>query len=203
MLARIPTDGGKRVLPQFVQTGMAPATSRGGGYDFLHVSVDDHSRYAYVEALPNEQGAATAAFLERTPTHFASLGAPTQRILTDNGRSYISRAFHQVATEWDIRLKRTRPYRPQTNGKAEAFIKILQREWAYARPHPSNQERLALLPTFLKYYNHDRSHGGIGGATPASRLYTMSLGSTARASALQAPKEMHCPKAVFAGMRGN
>ncbi len=169
-LARIPTGGGKRILPQFVQTGIAPATSRRGGYDFLHVAVDDHSRYAYVEALPNERGATTADFLERALTHFASLGVTAQRILTDNGGNYVSRVFQQVATKQGVRLKRTRPFRPQTNGKAEAFIKILQHEWAYARPYLSNAERLDLLPTFLTYYNRVRPHGGIGGATPSSRL---------------------------------
>ena len=94
-------------------------------------------------------------------------GVAVERILTDNGNNYTSRAFRETAADHGIRLKRTRPYRPQTNGKAEAFNKILQAEW---RPYESNSERLAALPGFLGRYNRRRPHGGIGGATPASRL---------------------------------
>ena len=169
-LSRIPPGGGKRFSPQFLQTGMGPSSRRGLGYDYLHVAIDDHSRYAYGEALPDEKGNTTAAFLERALAYFAQRGVQIQRILTDNGRGYISRAFQNVALAHDIKLKRTRPYRPQTNGKAEAFIKILQTEWAYVRPYLSNAERLDLLPAFFTYYNHGRPHGGIGGATPSSRL---------------------------------
>ena len=102
-----------------------------------------------------------------------------ERILTDNGACYVSRSFTRTAAARNIRLKRTRPFRPQTNGKAEAFNKIMQAEWAYQRPYYSNDERLDALPGFLAYYNHQRPHGGIRGATPASRLSTTSLGTTA------------------------
>jgi len=170
-LGRIPPGGGKRLLPGVAETGGAgPQPHRRQGNDFLHVAVDDHSRYAYVEALPDERGGTTAAFLERALTHFLQRRVPVQRILTDNGKNYTSRAVRQVAETWGARLKRTRPYRPQTNGKAEAFNKILQAEWAYLRPYRSNQERLDALPSFLIYYNAYRPHGGIGGRTPASRL---------------------------------
>ncbi len=117
-----------------------------------------------------QRAASAAAFLERVLAHFAQRGIHSQRLLTDNGRCYISRVFQQVAATHGISLKRTRPYRPQTNGKAEAFIKILQAEWAYSRPYDSNSQRLDLLPTFLGYYNHQRPHGGIGGLVPTSRL---------------------------------
>jgi transposase InsO family protein len=120
--------------------------------------------------LPNERGGTTAAFLERALAHFTQQGVRVQRVLTDNGSGYVSRAFAQAASAGNVRLKRTRPYRPQTNGKAEAFNKILQNEWAYQRPYHSNQERLDELSAFLRYYNEHRPHGGIGGATPASRL---------------------------------
>ena len=99
-------------------------------------------------------------------------------MLTDNGGNYLSGAFRETAAARGVGLRRTRPYRPQTNGKAEAFIKILQAEWAYRRRYDSNRERLDALPAFLREYNHDRPHGGIGGAVPASRLSTTSLGST-------------------------
>ena len=134
------------------------------------MAVDDHSRYAYVEALPDERGATAAAFLVRALAHFGRQGIVVERILTDNGACYVSRIFTDTAAARNIRLKRTRPFRPQTNGKAEAFNKILQAEWAYLRPYYSNRERLDALPRFLAYYNHRRPHGGIGGATPTSRL---------------------------------
>ena len=135
------------------------------------MAVDDHSRSAYVEARADERGATAAGFLQRALAHF-------ERILTDNGACSVSRTFASTAAARGVRLKRTRPFRPQTNGKAEAFIKILQAEWAYQRPYHSNRERLDALPVFLVYYNQYRPHGGIGGATPASRLSTMSLGTT-------------------------
>ena len=111
-----------------------------------------------------------AAFLVRALAHFERQGFTVERVLTDNGACYVSRIFTSTAAARNLRLKRTRPFRPQTNGKAEAFNKILQAEWAYQRPYSSNRERLEALPGFLTYYNHRRPHGGIGGTTPASRL---------------------------------
>lgn len=169
-LGRIPLGGGKRFAPGFSETGAGPHSKRSLGMDYLHVAVDDHSRYAYVEPLPDERGTTTAAFLSRALVHFDRHGVRVERILTDNGKNYTSQVFRQVAAAQDITLKRTRPYRPQTNGKAEAFNKILQNEWAYLRPYASNLERLNALPLFLAYSNHSRPHGGINGATPASRL---------------------------------
>ena len=170
-LGRIPQGGGKRILPGFAETRSGPRHSPRLGFDFLHVAVDDHSRSAYVEARADERGATAAGFLQRALAHF-------ERILTDNGACSVSRTFASTAAARGVRLKRTRPFRPQTNGKAEAFIKTLQAEWAYQRPYHSNRERLDALPGFLMYYNQHRPHGGIGGATPASRLSTMSLGTT-------------------------
>ena len=162
-LGRIPPGGGKRFAPGFAETHSGPQPVRGWGLDYVHVAVDDHSRYAYAEALPDERGVTAAAFLERTLAHFEACGVAVERILTDNGKNYISRAFRETAAAYGIRLKRTRPYRPQTNGKAEAFNKILQAEWAYRRPYESNSERLDALPGFLGRYNRRRPHGGIGG----------------------------------------
>ena len=164
-LGRIPEGGGHRVH------GRSAATPRTRGLDYLHVAVDDHSRYAYVEALPDERGPSCAAFLERALAHFGRRGVRVRRVLTDNAKNYTSaRVFQAAAERADVRLLRTRPYRPQTNGKAERFIRILQDEWAYARPYRSNEERLRELPRWLHRYNARRPHGGIDGAVPASRL---------------------------------
>ena len=132
-------------------------------------TLDDYSRYAYVKSLPDERGATAAAFLVRALAHFEHEGIAVERILTDNGACCVSRLFTDTAGARNIRLKRTRPFRPQANGKAEAFNKILQAEWAYQRPFYSNRERLDTLPGFLAYYNRRHPHG-IGEATPASRL---------------------------------
>ena len=165
-LGRIPDGGGHRVH------GRASTTprERGAGYDFLHVAVDDHSRYAHVEALPDERGATSAAFLERALTALSRRGADVRAVLTDNARAYDSRAFRAVADAHAVSLERTQPDRPQTNGKAERFIRILQDERAYARSYRSNADRLRELPRWLYRYNYRRPHGGINGAVPTSRL---------------------------------
>jgi len=169
-LGRIPDGGGKRFDPGFRETGAGRHLGRGLGHDFVHVAVDDYSRYAYAEALPDERGETTAAFLERALAAFQARRVRVERILTDNGKNYCSHAFGDVATTHGIQLKRTRPYRPQTNGKAEAFNKTLQREWAYVRLYRSNAERLAALPIFLEEYNGDRPHTALGGRPPLSRI---------------------------------
>ena len=167
-LGRIPFGGGKRFAPGFAETQSGPSKGRSIGTDFLHVAVDDHSRYAYVESLPNERGITAAGFLDRVVRHFHRQGARITRVLTDNCSCYRSRDFRDVAATYGIRLKRTRPYRPQTNGKAEAFIKTLQREWAYRRIYTSNQERLDTLQPFIHKYHHDRPHSSLGILPPAS-----------------------------------
>lgn len=149
-LGRIPQGGGKRFDSGFAETG-AGRHRRGPkrGHDYIHVAVDDHSRFAYVECLPDEKAGTTAGFLERMLHAMAERGIAVERVLTDNAKCYTSGAFRAVADRAAVRLRRTRPYRPQTNGKAEAFIKTLQREWAYCRPYTSNQERTdALLPSW-------------------------------------------------------
>lgn len=136
----------------------------------MHVAVDDHSRYAYAEALPDEKGTTAADFLVRASLAFAQVGIAVERVITDNGGCYRSHAFSEAAAALAVQLKRTRPFRPQTNGKAEAFNKTLQREWAYRRPYYSNAERLDALPNFLQDYNYARPHTSIGNKPPASRL---------------------------------
>jgi transposase InsO family protein len=169
-LARIPDGGGKRLDPNWKETGAARRTSHGGGYDYLHVAIDDHSRFAYAEALPDQKGPTAADFLVRASLAFAEVGIRVERVLTDNGGCYQSHAFATTAAMLEVQLKRTRPFRPQTNGKAEAFNKTLQREWAYRRPYHSNSERLTALPLFLQDYNYARPHTSIGNQPPASRL---------------------------------
>ena len=165
-LGRIPDGGGHRVHGRTTGT----PRGRGAGHDFLHVAIDDHSRYAYVEALPDERGLTCAAFLDRALAALKRHDVTVRRVLTDNARAYGSHAFRAVADAHGLTLKLTRPYRPQTNGKAERFIRTLQDEWAYARSYRSNDQRLHELPRWLYRYNHRRPHGGIDGATPASRL---------------------------------
>ena len=170
-LGRIPDGGGKRFAPGFAETRSGPHSRRSLGLEYLHVAVDDHSRYAYVAVLPDERAASCAAFLEQALAAFSRRGVRVRGVLTDNAKAYtVARSFRDAAATAGVRLSHTRPYRPQTNGKAERFIQILQDEWAYARPYRSNAERLHQLPRWLYRYNHRRPHGGVGGAVPASRL---------------------------------
>jgi len=119
---------------------------------------------------PSEKGPTTAGFLTRTILAFAEAGISVERVLTDNGGNYRSTVFQKTSSALGIGLRRTRPYRPQTNGKAEAFNKTLQLEWAFRRLYPSNTERLAALAPFVKDYNYARPHTSIGNQPPASRL---------------------------------
>lgn len=170
-LGRIPEGGGKRFDAGFQETGAGkhrPGPKR--GHDYIHVAVDDHSRFVYAEALADEKAGTTAGFLERMIFALAERGIAVERVLTDNAKCYSSRLFVEVASHYGVQLRRTRPFRPQTNGKAEAFIKTLQREWAYRRPYTSNPERLEALETFLVDYNYLRPHTAIGNQPPATRL---------------------------------
>jgi transposase InsO family protein len=162
-LGRIGAGGGKRF-------GGPKDRYRGIGWNVCHVAVDDATRLAYAEELADERGETAAAFLERALGFFESHGVGVQRLLTDNGSPYLSQAFRDVAIAQGLLHLRTRPYRPQTNGKAEAFVKTLQNGWAYRRPYDSSAERSAALPGFLAYYNGYRPHGGLDGDTPLGRL---------------------------------
>ena len=165
-LGRIPEGGGWRIHGR----SNRPSRKRGLGYDFLHVAVDDHSRVAYVEALDDEQGVTCAGFIGRAVAWFASHDVTVERVMTDNALNYRrARSFQQVLTDAGIRHVRTRPYRPQTNGKAERFNQTLLREWAYDQPYDSNQQRLDSLPRWLHDYNWHRLHTEVDGP-PATRL---------------------------------
>jgi transposase InsO family protein len=146
----------------------------GAGYEYLHVCVDDYSRVAYVELLPDERGATAAAFLERAVKRFASHGVTIERVLTDNGAGYLSHHFRERCQRLQITHSRTRPRRPQTNGKAERFIQTLLREWAYARLYTTSTERASTLPTWINHYNYRRPHGSLSHQPPATRLNNVS-----------------------------
>jgi transposase InsO family protein len=142
----------------------------GAGYEYLHVCVDDYSRLAYTELLPDERGTTVAAFLHRATSSFAARGITIKRVLTDNGSGYLSHAFAERCTQLQIKHSRTRPRRPQTNGKAERFIQTILREWAYARLYSSSDERASTLPTWINHYTYRRPHGSLSHQPPATRL---------------------------------
>lgn len=162
-LGRIGPGGGKRFGKN--------RSPRKLGWEYVHVAIDDHSRLAYAETCADEQAATTVAFTQRAIDFFAGAGIEVKRILTDNGAAYRSRAFADLLAGQGISMRKTRPYRPQTNGKAEAFVKIVTNEWAYARAYQNTEERTERLGPFLKYYNLYRPHGGIGGQRPISRVH--------------------------------
>jgi len=144
--------------------------NRGAGWEFVHVAVDDCTRLAYVEVLPDERGITTVEYLRRAHRWFAQHGVGVQRIMSDNGPNYHSRVMAAVCTELKIRHLFTQPYRPRTNGKAERFIQSLLREWAYAASYPTSAHRLRALPVWINCYNKQRPHGTLGHRPPASRL---------------------------------
>ncbi len=163
-LGRIPDGGGWRIHGRAAR----PHYKRGVGYSFLHTALDDHSRLAYSELLADERKETAAAFWTRAHAYFASCGITVRRVLTDNGACYRSVAFRDALA--GIVHKRTRPYRPATNGKVERFHRTLLEEWAYAHPYASNAEREATYPGWLHRYNHHRGHTALGGRPPASRV---------------------------------
>lgn len=147
-----------------------PKHSKARGWDVVHVAIDDHSRLAYIEQLPDELGTTAAAFLERALGFFATHGFDVRRIMTDNGSPYVSKAFAEACSRRGLRHLRTRPYTPRTNGKAEAMVKVLINSWAYARPYATSAARARALPVFLTFYNHRRPHGGLNGGRPIDRV---------------------------------
>ena len=165
-LGRIPEGGGWRVHGRSEQV-----RGRGIGYDYLHVAVDDHSRVAYVEALPDEKDLTSAGFLHRAVTWFARHGVRVLRILTDNAKVYrIGSTWRAVCVALGLRRRFIKPGCPWTNGKAERFNRTLQTEFAYHQPWTSNQDRLDALPTWVHHYNTERAHSALTGQPPASRL---------------------------------
>jgi transposase InsO family protein len=144
--------------------------SKGIGWEYVHVAIDDHSRLSYVEVLPDQTGIQCAAFLDRAVGWFAARGVTCQRVMSDNGSGYVSRLFAEQCRTLALRHLRTRPYTPRTNGKAERFIQTLQRECAYVRPYRTSQARRRALQPWLRYYNQGRPHASLNYQPPITRL---------------------------------
>ncbi len=151
-------------------TGVRAKDSIGAGYEYVHVAIDDRSRVAYSEIYPAERAQDAIAHLESAVRYYAALGITIRRVLTDNGPCYHARAFSQACHRLGIRHRRTRPYTPRTNGKAERFIQTALREWAYAFSYATSEERKAHLPRWLHDYNWHRPHGSLNKQTPISVL---------------------------------
>ena len=155
----------KRVTPGLPRSGYRPRT----GTAYLYTVLDDHSRLAYIEICPDEKAATAVGVLQRAVAWFADRGISVERVLSDNGACYRSLTWRDTCLSLGITHKRTRPYRPQTNGKLERFHRTLADGWAYTRRYDSEAERRAALPGWLHFYNHHRIHSAIGGP-PSSRL---------------------------------
>ena len=143
---------------------------RGIGWEFVHVAIDDASRLAYAEVLPNERSPSSTRFLRRSVAWFQLRGVSVRSIMSDNGSCYVSDCFTAACQKLKLRHLRTKPYRPQTNGKAERFIQTLLREWAYQRPYSTSAQRTDRLPRYLNHYNLRRPHAALNKHTPAQRL---------------------------------
>lgn len=173
-LGKIPAGGGWRMLGRTVGNRKAKADKSSGvtnkyrnpvrGYHFLHTALGAHSRLAYSEMLADERKETASEFWERASTWFIEQGVVVRKVLTDNGSCYRSHAFRK-ALGVDVEHRRTRPYRPQTNGKVERFHRTLADEWAYARLYTSDTDRCEEYPRWLRTYNHHRGHTALGGST--------------------------------------
>jgi transposase InsO family protein len=142
----------------------------GLGWEFVHVAIDDNSRIAFAEVMPDEKKESAVAFLEAALAYYRRLGVTVARVMTDNGGCYRSFAFRHACQRHGLRHIRTKPYTPQTNGKAERFIQTCLREWAYAQAYQHSRQRTGELSFWLHRYNWYRPHAGIGAKTPISRL---------------------------------
>jgi transposase InsO family protein len=151
-------------------TGNRRDSVNGAGWEMLFVAIDDHARIGFTQMHPDERTPAAVAFLRDAVAYYGRLGVRVQRLLTDNGSAFRSRAFRMACVELGIRHKFTRPYRPQTNGKAERFIQSALREWAYGIAYDHSTERTEMLAKWQHHYNWHRPHAGIGGKPPMSRL---------------------------------
>jgi transposase InsO family protein len=146
------------------------SNSRGVGWEFVHVAIDDHSRIAFAKVMPSEKQRSAIMFLKAALAYYESLGIKVERVMTDNGSCYRSFAFRRACKRIGLKHVRTKPYTPRTNGKAERFIQTSLREWAYAKAYRNSLQRKAELPTWLHRYNWHRPHAGIDDKVPISRL---------------------------------
>ena len=166
-LSGIPDGGGWRIHGRGNDRHRGHA---GSGYRYIHTAVDDRTRIAYSEILGDEKAVTAAGFWVRAAAWYISIGITPQRVLTDNGACYRSGLWHRACAATGTAAKKTRPYRPQTNGKVERFHRILLEEWAYIKPWTSDSQRTAAYDGFIHFYNHHRAHGALGWATPTSIL---------------------------------
>ncbi len=146
------------------------SNSRGVGWEFVHVCIDDNSRLSFTQIHPNEKAVSAIAHLKAAVAWYKKLGVKVTRVMTDNGSCYKSKAFAKACIRLNIKHIRTKPYTPKTNGKAERFIQTALREWAYARAYQTSDQRAKDLPIWTHMYNWHRPHGGIKDQTPISRL---------------------------------
>lgn len=146
------------------------AKGQGSGWEVLHLAVDDHSRLAYSEVLPDETRLSALIFLRNALRFFRRHGVRVERIMTDNGSAFKSHKYRGCLKRLGIKHTRTKAFSPQTNGKAERFVQTSLREWAYERPYETSKDRADNLLPFLHHYNYHRPHWGIQGKTPLSRL---------------------------------
>lgn len=161
---------GRIERPAHRVTGNRRDSVDGAGWETLFVAIDDHARIAFTDMYPDEKTPSAVQFLHNAVAYYRSLGIKVQRLLSDNGSAFRSRDFAQACKQLGIKHKFTRPYRPQTNGKAERFIQSALREWAYGFTYQNSTQRTAALDYWNHHYNWHRPHQGIGGATPMSRL---------------------------------
>jgi transposase InsO family protein len=169
-IAAIPTGGGWRLLGRGRDGTHGHS---GAGYRYIHTALDDRSRLTYSEVLDDEQAPTAAAFWARAAAWFGSWHITCERVITDNGSCYRSKLWHQACAATGTAVRKTRPYRPQTNGKVERYHRILLEEWAYIRAWTSEDQRSAGYTGFVHFYNHHRSHGALGWATPAATLHAL------------------------------
>jgi transposase InsO family protein len=146
------------------------SNSRGVGWEYVHVGIDDASRVAFSKIMTTERGRCAVAFLKAAVAYYKSLGITVLRVMTDNGSCYRSRAFARACRRLKLKHVRTKPYTPRTNGKAERFIQTALREWAYARAYLNSEQRARELPFFMHRYNWHRPHASIGRMPPITRL---------------------------------
>ena len=157
------------VKPGHGITGNPQDETRGAGWEFLYVAIDDHSRIAFTAMMPDEKAASSAGFLHQAVAYFARLGIQVRRVMTDNGPCFYAHRFALACRELDIKHVRTRIYTPRTNGKAERFIQTAIREWAYVRLYPNSEDRLHHLAPWIHQYNWHRPHASLNQMPPISR----------------------------------
>jgi len=158
-----------RVGHRITKDRTGQSNSRGIGWEFVHVCIDDHSRLGFADIMPDEKKQSAVDFLEAALAWYRRFDITVERVMTDNGSCYLSRAFRDACKRLALKHIRTKPYTPKTNGKAERFIQSSLREWAYAKAYDNSERRAQELPLWLHHYNWHRPHAGIKGKTPISR----------------------------------